>query len=181
MAELSTVARPYAEALFSASKPDNIATVKAELLSLSALINNQTIQSWFKNPFINQIDQINALKIAFNKQNKLTLSELMVNFLGVLIQNKRLLLLPEIDKQFLILKNKFEGFSEAIIKTAFDLTESELFNLTVDLQKKFGVNIKPVVIIDPSLIGGIHVTVGDQVLDTSVKAQLQAMQAALVA
>jgi F-type H+-transporting ATPase subunit delta len=181
MAELSTVARPYAEALFSAVPLDGVAKIQAELLSLNLVASDQTVQSWFKNPFLSQKDKVDALTAAFSAQHQAPISELMNNFLLVLIQNNRLSLLSDVSEQFTGLKNKAEGANEAIITSAFDLTSEQLSDLTSNLQKKFGVHLKPVLVVDPTLIGGVRVRVGDQVLDTSVRAQLDAMKAALVA
>ncbi len=180
MAELSTIARPYAEALFSAAQLNDVAKIQAELLSLNAVVDSQAVQLLFKNPFLSQKEQIDSLLFAFNAQHKTPSSELISNFLAVLIQNKRLFLLPNINKQFILLKNKSEGAKEAIITSAFTLTSEQLSDLVISLQKKFGTHLKPVVVVDTSLIGGVRVSVGDQVLDTSVKAQLETMRAALI-
>ena len=180
MAELSTIARPYAEALFSATQSNDVIKIQAELLSLNTVVDSQVVQSLFKNPFLSQKEQVDSLLFAFNAQHKASPSKLISNFLTVLVQNKRLFLLPTINEQFTLLKNKSEGANEVIITSAFALTVDQLSSLIVSLQKKFGTCLKPVVIVDTTLIGGVRVSVGDQVLDTSVKAQLEAMKAALV-
>lgn len=99
----------------------------------------------------------------------------------LLVENDRLLLLPEIASQFLWLKNRHEGTADAEIASAFALTDAQVADLVAGLEKKFGVKIKPTVRVDASLIGGVRVAVGDQVLDTSVRAQLDRMRDALVA
>lgn len=180
MAEISTIARPYAEALFSAAQLNDVAKIQAELLSLNAVVDSQAVQLLFNNPFLSQKEQIASLLFAFSAEYKASPSELVSNFLMVLIQNKRLFLLPAINEQFTLLKNKSEGVNEAIITSAFALTIDQLSDLTVGLQKKFGIHLKPMVVVDPTLIGGVRVSVGDQVLDTSIKAQLEAMKAVLV-
>ncbi|MEN9912299.1 MAG: hypothetical protein RI956_743 [Pseudomonadota bacterium] len=180
MAEISTVARPYAEALFSATQLNDVAKIQAELLSLNAVVDSQAVQLLFKNPFLSQKEQVDSILFAFSAEHKASPSKLISNFLMVLIQNKRLFLLPAINEQFTLLKNKSEGVNEAIITSAFALTIDQLSDLTISLQKKFGVHLKPEVVIDASLIGGVRVSVGDQVLDTSVKAQLEAMKAILI-
>jgi len=103
------------------------------------------------------------------------------NFLALLVENGRLLLLPEIASEFLWLKNRHQGEADAEIVSAFPLADAQVAELVAGLEKKFGVKIKPVVSVDASLIGGVRVAVGDQVLDTSVRAQLDRMRDALVA
>jgi F-type H+-transporting ATPase subunit delta len=98
------------------------------------------------------------------------------NFIALLIQNDRILLLPSIAAQFIALKNRHEDTAQAEITSAFALSEEQLRPLLAALEKKFGIKLKPNVTVDPSLIGGVRVVVGDQVLDTSVQAQLLRMR-----
>jgi F-type H+-transporting ATPase subunit delta len=104
------------------------------------------------------------------------------NFVEVLTQNHRTLALPEISAQFTALKNAQEGAAEVQITSAFPLQGEELSTLLSVLKKRFGgKELRPTVTVDPELIGGVCVQVGDEVLDTSVKARLVSMQAALSA
>jgi F-type H+-transporting ATPase subunit delta len=97
----------------------------------------------------------------------------------MLVENGRLALLPEIALQFHALKNAQEGAADAEIVSAFELTPAQINDLVATLQKRFGRNLNPSVTVDNSLIGGVRVVVGDEVLDTSVRAKLQQMQTAL--
>ena len=92
-----------------------------------------------------------------------------------------MLLLPEIAEQFIALKNRHEGTAQAEITSAFELSEAQVKDLVVALESKFSLKLKPHVTVDPSLIGGVRVAVGDQVLDTSVQAQLTRMRDMLAA
>ena len=74
-----------------------------------------------------------------------------------------------------------KGAADAAIVSAFDLTPAQVAELVATLEKKFSRKLNPVVTVDPALIGGVRVVVGDEVLDTSVQAKLQHMRAALVA
>ena len=103
------------------------------------------------------------------------------NFIATLANYHRLLVLPEIAVQFHALKNAYEGAADANITSAFELTEAQVVQLCADLEAKFGRKLQPCVTIDPALIGGVRVVVGDEVLDTSVRAKLQEMQMALTA
>ena len=90
-------------------------------------------------------------------------------------------MLPEIAAQFFALKNAHEGAADAAISSAFALTEAQVADLCKTLESKFGRKLNPTVTVDSSLIGGVRVAVGDEVLDTSVRAKLQQMQIALTA
>jgi F-type H+-transporting ATPase subunit delta len=97
----------------------------------------------------------------------------------MLVDNGRLTLLPEIGAQFHALKNAQEGAADAEISSAFELSDTQVRELIAALEKKFGRKLNPSVSIDKDLIGGVRVVVGDEVLDTSVRARLQQMHAAL--
>jgi len=103
------------------------------------------------------------------------------NFVRMIVANHRLEILPELAVQFEALKNAREGAADVEIVSAFPLEGSLLEELVVGLERKFKRKLKPAVSVDASLIGGVRVTVGDEVLDTSVRAQLARMQVALTA
>jgi F-type H+-transporting ATPase subunit delta len=177
MAELSTIARPYAEALFSVAKGLDAAKVQAELTALASVAAHADVQDLVKNPNVSRAQVLDTVTAAV----KDALSPTVANFLATVVQNGRTTLLPEIAVQFAGLKNASEGASDAHITSAFELSSAQLTDLTVSLQKKFGLTLKPTVSVDPRLIGGVRVNVGDQVLDTSVQAQLERMRVALLA
>jgi F-type H+-transporting ATPase subunit delta len=176
MAELSTIARPYAEALFSVAKNGDAAKVQAELLAIASVAADAEVQDLVKNPNVSR-EQVLAVVTA---AVKIALSSTVANFLATVVQNGRMALLPSIAAQFASLKNASEGASDAHITSAFELSETQLSELTTALQKKFGLALKSTVSVDASLIGGVRVKVGDQVLDTSVQAQLERMRVALL-
>jgi F-type H+-transporting ATPase subunit delta len=103
------------------------------------------------------------------------------NFLRLAIENRRLVALPEIASQFRALKNAQGGTADAIVHSAFPIEAAALADLSGTLEKRFGRKLNVSVEIDTSLIGGVRVVVGDEVLDTSVKARLEQMKAALTA
>ena len=103
------------------------------------------------------------------------------NLVEMLVLNGRVALLPEIDAQFQALKNANEGAADAQIFSAFEMTDAQVGELVSVLGKKFGRKLNPTVTVDNSLIGGVRIVVGDEVLDTSVRAKLQQMQVALTA
>jgi F-type H+-transporting ATPase subunit delta len=85
--------------------------------------------------------------------------------------------LPEIAKQFIAMKNQSEGAAEAIITSAFPMEGGALTELLASLKKRFGgKELRPTVVVDPELIGGVRVQVGDEVLDSSIKTRLVQMQ-----
>lgn len=175
MAELATIARPYAEALFRVAKSGNLSAwsdLVSEMAQVAAL---PEVKSFADNPKVSDqqiVDTfLSVLKSPVNAEAK--------NFVGMLVENGRLTLLPEIGAQFHALKNAQEGAADAQIISAFQLSDAQVKDLVATLEKKFGRKLHPSVEVDVSLIGGVRVVVGDEVLDTSVRAKLQQMHVAL--
>ncbi|MEG1969225.1 MAG: F0F1 ATP synthase subunit delta [Burkholderiaceae bacterium] len=182
MAELSTIARPYAEAFFEAAREGKSGATTAELLevvdALAGIAIDPQVASLAGDPKLAS-DQLFDL-IAGGLPQAMPASA--ANLLRVVIENGRLAALPEVARQFRLLKNESEGVADAVIESAFPMSEADVAALVAALGKKFpGITLKPQVVLDASLVGGVRVTVGDQVLDGTVKARLAQMHAALTA
>ncbi|HCY16272.1 MAG: F0F1 ATP synthase subunit delta [Curvibacter sp. GWA2_64_110] len=176
MAELATIARPYAEALFKAARAD-LNGAAAWVEELAVIAGDAGLQQFAGNPKVttNQVfDLINGIA-------KTALPEQAKNFLRTVIDNGRLSVLPEIAAQFRALKNAQGGSSDAVVYSAFPVDGAALADVSASLEKRFGRKLNVKVELDADLIGGIRVVVGDEVLDTSVKARLEQMKVALTA
>ncbi|MGE4368752.1 MAG: F0F1 ATP synthase subunit delta [Burkholderiaceae bacterium] len=179
MAELSTIARPYAEALFATARDDQdgLASWSALVSELAQVASLGDVREALTDPRLNAQQRIEL----FVGLIKSPLSAKARNFIELLVNNNRILALPQIAEQFELLKNQHEGSALAEITSAFPLADEQVQQLVAGLEKKFGLKLKPVVTVDPSLVGGVRVAVGDQVLDTSVRAQLARMRDTLAA
>ena len=176
MAELATIARPYAEALFKATKSDlNGAAVWVE--ALQEIAKNPQLQQFSDNPNVTNAQVFDVV----TGVARVALPEMAKNFLRTVIENGRLSAVPEIAEQFRVLKNAQSGSSDALVHSAFAIDEAALADLTVTLEKRFARKLNVTVQLQPDLIGGIRVVVGDEVLDSSVKARLEQMKVALIA
>jgi F-type H+-transporting ATPase subunit delta len=176
MAELATIARPYAEALFRVAKAGNLAAWSDLVSEMAQVAGHPDVKSFANNPKLSD-QQITETFLSLLKSN---VSPEAKNFVAMLAENGRLSLLPEIAEQFHALKNAQEGAADAEITSAFELTDAQVKDLVATLEKKFGRKLNPTVTVDASLIGGVRVAVGDEVLDTSVRAKLQKMHMTLV-
>lgn len=176
MAELATIARPYAEALFQSSKTD-LQGATQWLEALAAVAGNPQLLEFAANPKVSDSQVFDVI----TGVAKVDLPAVAQNFLRTVIENGRLAALPEIAVQFRALKNAQGGSSDAVVYSAFPIAADSLADIAGVLEKRFGRKLNFTVQEDPSLIGGIRVVVGDEVLDTSVKARLEQMKAALTA
>ena len=175
MAELATIARPYAEALFRVAKSADLNGWSVLVTEMGQVAAHPEVHALAHNPKVSDTDIaavfISALKSPVGAEAK--------NFISMLVENDRLTLLPEIAEQFHALKNAEEGAADAEIVSAFELSQAQVSDLVASLEKKFGRKLNPTVTVDNTLIGGVRVVVGDEVLDTSVRAKLQQMHVAL--
>ena len=179
MAELATIARPYAEALFKAAG-SNAETLKSPLSNLAALAGNQQLRQFADNPKVAPV-QVFDLIAGIALQKGLAMDSRLANLLRMVLDNGRLSALPEIATQFSALVNRQSGVSDATIQSAFPMSLVQVAQTVEALEKRFGRKLNPTVAVVPELIGGIRVVVGDEVLDTSIKARLEQMRVALTA
>jgi F-type H+-transporting ATPase subunit delta len=177
MAELATIARPYAEALFRVAKSGNLAAWSDVVSEMAHVAAHPDVQALSHNPNVSHQIVADTFKVLL----KSPLNDEAKNFINMLVENGRITLLPEIGAQFHVLKNAQEGAADAEISSAFALSDAQVKELVATLEKKFGRKLNPSVSVDSSLIGGVRVVVGDEVLDTSVRAKLQQMHVALAA
>lgn len=179
MAELATIARPYAEAAFAAVRDTGVSAAQsADLLDQIAQITTD--------PALREV--VGSPKVSASQLADLILGALpgvvppaLKNLVEMLAENQRLAAVPQIAEQFRILKDEAEGKVEAVVSSAFPLEGDALDSLLQALERKYGRKLHATVEIDPSLIGGVRVAVGDEVLDTSVRARLEQMKVALTA
>jgi F-type H+-transporting ATPase subunit delta len=176
MAELATIARPYAEALFKAAKSD-LASTAVWLDAVAAVAANPQLQQFAGNPNASAAQMFELLSLVA----KVNLPAQGKNFLETIIDNGRVNALLEIADQFRALKNAQGGTADATVYSAFAIDGAALADVSSLLEKRFGRKLNVTVELEPALIGGIRVVVGDEVLDTSVKARLDQMKVALTA
>ena len=185
MAELATIARPYAEALFKSvgavgvghQESGALAGTLAWLNALAEIAANEQLLRLADNPKVTSAQVFDVI----SDVSRTALPETGKNFLRTVIENGRLGALPEIATQFRALMNQRGGSSDAMVYSAFDIDAPALADLTATLEKRFGRKLNLSVTLEPALIGGVRVVVGDEVLDTSVRARLEQMRTALTA
>ena len=177
MAELATLARPYAEALFQVASKGDLQQARAELDALASVAADPRLRQFADSPTSGAAQVVDVITSVV----KLPLSDASKNLLRAVVDNGRLTVLPEIATQFHALVNSRAGVADATVYSAFAIEPGALADLVTTLEKRFGRKLNASVTLDPELIGGVRVVVGDEVLDTSVRARLAQMRAALTA
>ena len=175
MAESLTIARPYAEAAFKLARElGGLPSWSDALGRLAAVASTDVARDLVGNPQL-AVSQVVAL-IA-DTAGQLTAEQR--NFVQVLAENDRLAVLPEITAQFEALRNAHEGVLEAHVDSAFPLSDAQVADIVATLQAKHGRQVKVAVHVDPELIGGIAIRIGDEVTDVSVRGKLAQLAGAL--
>jgi F-type H+-transporting ATPase subunit delta len=176
MAELTTIARPYAEAAFRLAQQQGALPQWSQMLGLvSQVAADPQMAAALDNPKLTAADkEALLLKVCGD-----SLDNYGRNFVRVLVDADRIGVLPQIAALFDGLRDDAEGVARARIDTAFPLTDSELADIRAGLERHFGKKIEATVSVDPELIGGARITVGDTVIDGTVQAKLAAMESRL--
>lgn len=178
MAEISTIARPYAVAAYKLGREQNALSKWSEMLGFAAAVaENEQIKAYIQDPKVVSSD----LQVTFLKVCGDNLNENGQNLVKVLVEYGRLSILPEIFSAFEALKAQDEGTLDAQIIAATKISAAETKDLVKRLEAKFGKKIEASVSVDPEIIGGIKIIVGDTVIDASVKGQLQNLAYSLTA
>ena len=180
MAETATIARPYAEALFKATSGDQGGT-QAWLDRLAAIARDPRLLGLAQDPNVSNAQVFDVIVGVAEKEGGAALPDAATNFLRIVIDNGRLPVMPEIASQFRALNNAQTGTSDAIVYSAFPIDDGALQGLSQALEKRFNRKLQLSVREQPELIGGVRIVVGDEVLDTSVRARLEQMKMSLSA
>lgn len=176
MAENVTLARPYAEAAFDLARAANaLPAWRDALMRMAAVAADPAMHDVIGNPRL-KASQLTQL---FQDVVGNSLSSEQKNFVRILVDNERLQVLPEIRDLYVELKNEHDGVKDAHITSAFPMDDAAVKKLVAELEPRFKCKLRASVKVDPELIGGVKIAVGDEVIDASVRGKLATMAQAL--
>lgn len=175
MAESLTIARPYAEAAFKLARETGALPSWSDALSrLATVVATDAARELIGSP---QLSNAQVASVVADTAGPLAAEQ--KNFVQVLADNERLAVLPEIATLFDALRNEHEGVLDAQISSAFPLAGPQVDDIVAALRQKYGKQVKATVDVDPELIGGVSIRIGDEVIDASVRGKLAQMAGAL--
>ncbi len=176
MAEVVTIARPYAEAVARLAKANKSWSAWSGMLGAAApVVAEPQVAELIGNPGV-PAERVAELVVAVCGDS---LDAQGANLVRLLAENKRLAALPEIARLFEEIRSEAEGVLEARIATAYPLSEAQMAGLVAKLEAKYGRKVTASQETDAGLIGGVVIAVGDEVLDASVRTKLAEMAATL--
>ena len=176
MAEAITIARPYAEAAFRLARETKSFDRWSEMLNLlDTVVRDARVEARIGDPNVSGQQLENLILGICGAQ----LDGAGRNFVQLLVSNDRLTVVPEIRALFEQLKLEHEGVLETEIHSAFAIDAAQVDQLVRKLETKYQRKVRAEVVVDPQLIGGVKIVVGDKVFDATVRGKLDAMAAAL--
>ncbi|HKY02738.1 MAG TPA: F0F1 ATP synthase subunit delta [Burkholderiales bacterium] len=176
MAEISTVARPYAEAIFAQAQSEgSLEQWSQALAGLAGAATSPELLAVMGDPNLND-EQLFQLVVSGARDD---LPAPAQNLVRVLIENNRIQALDAVREQFEALKHAHQGVVDAHIASAFPLDDAQKNALVADLETRFKRRVNAQVSVDTALIGGVLISIGDEVVDASVRGKLAAMTAEL--
>ena len=171
MSDGTTIARPYAEALFKLSL-DEGENFSNELNFLATVLRDKDLSLYLASPTVSK-DKGKKFVLSILPEN---FNQRLKNFFELLVDNSRIIFLEEILQQFHNLENEHNKILEAKILSAFKLLDNQKNLIKERLEKKFNKKVVLSCIVDKTLIGGITISIGDYVIDGSIKRNLEILK-----
>lgn len=169
MANLSVVAKPYAKAAFEFANENNLLEEWSVLLDgFAEFVESQAAEKIIDSPLLSQSEIIESIKDLVDYK--------FYNFVALIAENKKLDILPSVAGQFKSIKDAYDNTCVAQVVLASKSDKKTLNDLRINLENRFKSSIILNVSIDPSLVGGAIVKVGDTVIDSSISGRLEKLK-----
>jgi F-type H+-transporting ATPase subunit delta len=168
----STTARRYAEAAFSVASQENDTSLwLRDLQAVADALHDPDISNYFKDPKTTREDKLATINRIFGSSHPH-----VTNLLRLLATQQRMFLLPAIAREFQQLYRESQGITEAKVTVARPVSDDERNEITRRLEAATGKTVEAHIQVDPSIIGGIVVRIGDRLIDASVAGRLQRLR-----
>jgi len=176
MADFTTAARPYANAVYDlANQSSTLDSWGDALANLANVVNESQMTEMLSNPDLGK-QQKGELVIQVMGDN---LNQQQQNLVKLMAENGRLALMGDVLEQFEVARAKAENKIEAEVVSAFELSAEQTDELVNTLKNKLGSDVTLTTTVDESLIGGVVIKAGDTIIDASMKSQLDTLALSL--
>ena len=173
MSEAKTIARPYASACFGVAQETGSTDEWLLFLETAAeVVKDEAMLNLVKSPGIDKQTLAKTIFAIANEASSVSELDERRNFILLLSQNSRLEALTEIKKQFLQMKQELEKVIEATITTASEISDESLSTIKTALENKLQQSVSIEVMMDEGLIGGAKIQIGDNMIDASIRSQI---------
>ncbi len=169
MLEKTTIARPYAQAVFElAQESTNAAEWSGALGLLSRIVSDKQMRLLLNNPKVSR-QQLQDIVIEIGAD---IFAQQAKNFIKVLVSASRLQYAPQIAQLFEAMCADAEGIVDVQVSAAYELDEAQQDSIAKGISARLGKKVKITTTVDESLIGGAVIRAGDSVIDASVRGRL---------
>ena len=176
MTDMSTVARPYARALFELAEGEGSLDAWAERLEFwAAVVSNPEMSQPLTDPSVTREQQVEMFEAVVADDN----DDHGRNMIRLLVENDRLSFLPEVHELYESFRSDAQGEIEATVRTAFPLSDDQQAGIVASLSKRLERKVRLQIVIDKDLIGGAVIQAGDLVIDGSLSGRVEKMQHAV--
>lgn len=176
MAELITLARPYAKAAFESARDDAALAGWSKALKLLAAVSEElAVKALIETPKMTSLQKSTAIAEVCAE----SLTDKQQNFVKILAENGRLALLPEISALYELYKANQEKSVDVNVETAYELTDAQLSTLEASLKKTLARDVEFSTSVDKTLVGGVFIRAGDTVIDASIRGRLNKLAGAM--
>ena len=174
----TTIARNYAEAVLELARKANDLRGWGEMLDsiANAMESDRRLRVFLESPRVSA-QKKNEI---FQKAYGATLPSTFVKFLQALVRNRRQMLIPEIAHEYNDLVDQVEGRVHASVTVAREADDADRKVIVMQLSRAIGKDVVPHFRVDPAILGGVVVRVGDTVLDGSVRRRLSTLRARML-
>jgi len=178
--ELSTIAKPYAQAIFEiAEKNDSLSEWSELLNTASAIMVDNTTQAFISSPSTSKSQKIKLICALLEKATSRELSQQESAFVNLILNNGRTDALGSISSAFDSAVSNANQSKSFQVVSAFELSEAEERAIVNDLTSKHKTTVTVDAVVDETLKGGVIIKEGDKVIDTSIKAKVDALSVCL--
>lgn len=177
MTDIAAVARPYSQALFElAQQSGDYSSWSDTLAFLAAVAADPDLQEFTQNPKVSKQQLVELLSgLCEGRVNAEA-----INFVRLLVHNRRVLVLPSIAAQYEALRADAESKIDAQLMTAREISDAQLKKISQALEKRLGRKVQLTIEHDPSLIAGAMIRAGDLVIDGSASSRLRKLGSAML-
>jgi F-type H+-transporting ATPase subunit delta len=181
MKDMQTIARPYAKALFELALKHQALDMWSDALAvLAASVEDKQMQKLIDHPEVSADMLVDVLSTVLTKAlAKYKNLDAVQHAVSLMAKQQRLSVLPEICRQYEMLKAEHAKMCSGVVYTAVELNPSEMNKLSAGLEKKLNKTVELSQVIQPELLGGAKIQIGDMVIDGSIRGRLQRLSQTL--
>ncbi|SMN13296.1 ATP synthase delta chain [Bathymodiolus heckerae thiotrophic gill symbiont] len=178
--ELTTIAKPYANAIFEIAQKNKSYADWKDVLEVGALVaDDATMCAFVSSPSATKFDKVRTMTAVFESALGRMLNRQEASFVNLLLENGRIRVLPDILDSFKVMANLGSDAKAFRVISAYKLSTTEEKQIVSDLSDKYNTTVSIDTEVDENLVGGVVIKEGDKVIDLSIQARVDELSSCL--